>query len=61
MLQKKVCLKAVMMIWEGRRAWSGEYACSICDLRFRPDLTDAAKLSRDFAAHKEKDHPSAGE
>ena len=53
----KVCLKAVMTVREGKRVWSGEYACSICGLRFRPDPTDPAKLLRDFEAHKDQ-HPS---
>jgi hypothetical protein len=58
MKPKKVCLKAVMTIREGRRVWSGEYACSICGMRFRPDSADPAKLSRDFSIHKEQ-HPAA--
>jgi hypothetical protein len=44
----------------GKTVWSGEYACSICDLRFRPDPADAAKLSREYEAHKERRH-AAGE
>jgi len=56
MLAKKVCLRAVMTNREGKRAWSGEYACSICGLRFRPDPTDPAKLSLDFSTHKDQ-HP----
>jgi hypothetical protein len=39
--------------------WTGEYACSICGERFRPDPTDAGKLLRDFEMHKDQ-HP-AGE
>jgi hypothetical protein len=39
---------------EGKRIWTGDYACSICGLRFRPDPTDPAKLSLDFAAHRDQ-------
>jgi hypothetical protein len=52
----KVCLKAVMIIRDGKRVWSGEYACSICGLRFRPDPADPAKLTLEFSAHAEQ-HP----
>jgi len=51
---KKICLKAVMSIRDGKSVWTGEYACSICGLRFRPDPADPAKLSVDFSAHKEQ-------
>ena len=51
---RKVCLKAVMTNRENKRVWSGDYACSICGLRFRPDPADPAKLLRDFWAHKEQ-------
>ena len=54
---KKVCLKAVMASREGKSVWTGEYACSVCGLRFRPDPKDAAKLSKDFSIHKEE-HPA---
>jgi hypothetical protein len=54
MLAKKICLRAVMAIREGKRVWSGEYACSICGLRFRPDPIDPAKLSLDFSIHQEQ-------
>jgi hypothetical protein len=54
MLAKKICLRAVMTIREGKSNWTGEYACSICGLRFRPDPADPAKLSADFAAHKDQ-------
>jgi hypothetical protein len=54
---QKVCLKAVMAHWEGKRIWTGEYACSICGLRFRPDPNDPAKLSLEFATHKDQ-HPA---
>ena len=54
MRAKKICLRAVMAIREGKRVWSGEYACSICGLRFRPDPTDPAKLSLDFSVHQEQ-------
>jgi hypothetical protein len=42
---------------EGKRIWTGEYACSICGLRFRPDPTDPGKLSLDFSTHKDQ-HPA---
>jgi hypothetical protein len=54
---KKVCLRAVMTNREGKRIWTGEYACSICGLRFRPDTTDPGKLSLDFSRHKDQ-HPT---
>jgi hypothetical protein len=54
---KKVCLKAVMTKWEGKNVWTGEYACSICGLRFRPDPANPARLSMDFARHK-NEHPA---
>jgi len=44
MPDKKVCLKAVMTIRDGKRVWSGEYACSVCDARFRPMRTILAGL-----------------
>jgi hypothetical protein len=56
MLAKKICLRAVMTNRDGKRVWTGEYACSICGLRFRPDPADPAKLSFDFSAHKDQ-HP----
>jgi hypothetical protein len=43
---------------EGKRTWTGDYACSICGLRFRPDPTDPSKLLLDFATHKDQ-HPAA--
>jgi hypothetical protein len=51
MAAKKVCLKAIMADRDGKSVWTGEYACSICGLRFRPDPTDPAKLSLDFSIH----------
>lgn len=42
---------------EGKRIWTGEYACSICGLRFRPDPADPGKLSREFSTHKDQ-HPA---
>jgi hypothetical protein len=57
MLPKKICLKAVMTNREGKRVWTGEYACSICGMRFRPDPADPGKLSLDFSAHKDQ-HPA---
>jgi hypothetical protein len=44
----------------GKRIWTGEYACSICGQRFRPDPADAGKLFREFSAHKD-DHAAATE
>jgi hypothetical protein len=58
MAAEKVRLRAVMTNQEGKRIWTGEYACSICGLRFRPDPTDAGKLSLDFSTHKDQ-HPAA--
>jgi hypothetical protein len=57
----KICLKAVMTNWEGRYVWTGEYACSICGLRFRPDPSDPAQLSREFATHKDQHSAPTGE
>jgi DNA-directed RNA polymerase subunit RPC12/RpoP len=56
---EKVCLKAIMVSQNGKRCWSGEYKCSACGARFRPDPSDAGKLSREFADHQESQH--AGE
>ena len=58
---EKVCLRAVMRNREGKRVWTGEYACSICGLRFRPDPTDPSKLSFDFATHRDQNHASASD
>lgn len=55
---KKICLKAVMTSLGGKSVWTGEYACSICGLRFLPDPTDPAKLSLDFSKHQDQ-HPAA--
>jgi hypothetical protein len=60
MPDKKVCLRAVMAIRDGKRIWTGDYACSTCGLRFRPDPTDPSKLSRDFSIHKEQHHAAIG-
>jgi hypothetical protein len=57
---EKVCLRAVMVVRDGKSCWSGEYACSICGWRFRPDPSDAAKLTRDFAEHSEREHAQSG-
>jgi hypothetical protein len=57
MRTRKVCLRAVMINREGRSAWSGEYACSICGQRFHPDPSDPAKLTSDFETHK-GNHPA---
>ena len=51
MSEKKICLRAVMASRDGRSVWSGEYACSICGLRFLPDAVDPAKLTREFEMH----------
>jgi hypothetical protein len=45
---------------EGKRKWTGEYACSICGLRFRPDPNDPAKLSLDFSIHKDQHSTPTG-
>jgi hypothetical protein len=45
----------------GKRVWTGEYACSICDQRFRPDPTDPAELSREFSTHRDEQHAAATE
>jgi hypothetical protein len=59
-LAKKVCLRAVMTNREGKRMWTGDYACSICGLRFRPDPADPGKLSLEFSRHKDQ-HPAAAD
>jgi hypothetical protein len=56
MSTQKVCLRAVMTTREGKRIWTGEYACSICGQRFRPDPTDPVKLSIEFTTHKDQHH-----
>jgi hypothetical protein len=48
---KKVCLRAVMTDWEDKSVWTGEYACSICGVRFRPDPINPARLSFEFSIH----------
>ncbi|HLJ24199.1 MAG TPA: hypothetical protein VKT71_08845 [Candidatus Acidoferrales bacterium] len=53
---RKICLKAVMVARDGKSCWSGEYRCSICGARFRPDPGDATKLTRDFAEHEAREH-----
>jgi hypothetical protein len=55
---EKVCLRAVMTNRAHKRVWTGEYACSVCGLRFRPSPNDPAKLSLDFQKHK-NEHSSA--
>jgi hypothetical protein len=45
---------------DGKRIWTGEYACSVCGQRFRPDPADAGKLSREFSTHRD-DHAAATE
>ena len=51
---EKASLRAVMTHREGKRIWTGEYACSVCGQRFRPDPTDPGKLSLDFSIHKDE-------
>jgi len=58
MAGEKVCLKAVMIARDGRSCWSGEYRCSVCGQKFRPDPADAAKLTREFETHAGREHPS---
>jgi hypothetical protein len=55
---EKVRLRAVMTNQEGKHIWTGEYACSICGLRFRPDPIDPGKITLDFSTHKDQ-HPAA--
>jgi hypothetical protein len=57
---EKVCLRAVMTNREGKRVWTGDYACSICGLRFRPDPTDRSKLFLNFSTPKERHLAAAG-
>jgi hypothetical protein len=58
---ERAYLRAVMADRNGKTVWSGEYACSICDMRFRADAADAEKLSREYEAHKEQRHAATGE
>ena len=44
---KQTFLKPVMA---GKR-WAGTYECSRCGIRFKPDLNDPGKLSREFTVH----------
>jgi len=53
----KVCLRAVMKSRDGKSVWTGEYACSVCGLRFRPDPTDPGRLALDFSIHRDQ-HPA---
>jgi hypothetical protein len=43
----------------GKSVWTGDYACSICGLRFRPDPSDPGKLFLDFSTHKDQHPPDA--
>jgi hypothetical protein len=43
---------------DGKSVWSGEYACSVCGLRFQPDPKDPAKLTLDFSIHQKDQHPA---
>jgi len=51
---ERIVLTAVMATRDDKIVWTGEYACSACDMRFRPDPVDVAKLSRDFATHRDR-------
>jgi len=55
---EKVSLMSAMTNREGKRIWAGEYSCSKCGQRFRPEPTDQGKLPLDFSIHKDK-HPNA--
>jgi hypothetical protein len=57
---EKICLRAVIATRDGKRVWAGEYACSICGRRFRPDPTDPGKLSLDFSIHRDQHHAVTG-
>jgi hypothetical protein len=59
MTAKRAFLKAVMTTHEGKSTWSGEYVCSGCELRFRPDPTEAGKLTAEFACHAVSQHTPA--
>jgi hypothetical protein len=59
MRAERAYLTAVMTNRNGKTVWSGEYACSICDLRFRADPADAGKLSREYEAHKAQHHAAS--
>ncbi|HTC65112.1 MAG TPA: hypothetical protein VK709_19890 [Candidatus Saccharimonadales bacterium] len=61
MKTKKICLKAVMTNREGKSVWSGEYACSVCGLRFHPDPNDPARLTQDFEIHRDEHHVNSGQ
>jgi len=54
----KACLRAVMKPRDGKSVWTGEYACSVCGMRFRPDPTDPGRLALDFSIHRNL-HPAA--
>jgi hypothetical protein len=41
--------------------WVGEYECSVCQMRFRPDPSDPGKLSREFGVHEVAGHPTKRE
>jgi hypothetical protein len=56
----KIFLTAVMANRDGKRVWTGVYACSACGQRFLPDPVDAVRLSREFSIHKDL-HDSATE
>jgi hypothetical protein len=54
MAARRVFLTAVMADRDAKRVWTGEYACSICDERFRPDPAEPGKLFREFSTHQEE-------
>jgi hypothetical protein len=60
MRAERAYLTAAMTNRNGKTVCSGEYACSICDLRFRADQEDAGKLSREYEANKEQHHGANG-
>jgi len=60
MPEKKVCLRAVISIREGKSVWAGEYACSICGQRFHPDATDPAKPTFEFSKHSAQHSDATG-
>lgn len=59
MAAKRAFLKAIMGTRNGKRVWTGDYECSECGDRFRPDTTDLGKLSREFGSHALARHNTA--
>ena len=54
---KKVWLKAI----KSRGKWMGDFACSICGERFRPDPNDIGRLQHEFDAHVKATHPGVSQ